>query len=765
MIYPDSFRLAFIITALFLIVALILLSIFMYKKDNEYKSYIITPISIGIFTIIAYVFFLLSGTHDMAVLFDSIFFVGTDWLAMFMFIFSIGYTEIGYKYKKKFLVLFFILCGIDSVSLLLNNFTHHMFDLVPMTSSYGIEFWGNDFGFIHYIHLFLCYVMVFLTCLYLGISVKKAPVICKSKFLGILIAYIVVIIVNCISYSMNLSFDFSVILYGILAAFICYYSTYTYPHKLLLLTLKTVNDTVSDAILYFDENGKCIYSNKKSHELFENNGDFEPFLAEAYREKIEASIKADSKVHLSEDCFKINGRESHFACEYRKEYYRDQFIGSCIRLMDITENYVNYRKDRYVATHDTFTGTLNRVGFFEAVDELIEQKGTFGYVMITSNIRDFKVINDMFGEKIGDEIILKQAGILKTFSHAGTIYARICDDKFALYTKREYFNEKEFLEYMKMMQTVMDKPLYQLRLVIGIYQPQGRVESAQSMYDKALLATTQISNKYNETFAYYDTILMEKLLNEKSINEDFENALSSGQIEMFLQPIVDAEGKYSGAEALSRWNHPEKGLLLPEEFIDILEKSGLIFQLDEYVWNQAAKELRKWADNGIDDHYISVNVSVKDFFYTDIYKTFTRLIEDYDIKPSNLHVEITESVLMSDFAKAYALARKLQKAGIYVSIDNFGDGFSSLNMLKDFTADELKIGINLLQSSVEINRNRIILESVIEMATNLGIKVISEGVETEEQYELLKKCNCAYFQGNYLYEPKTFKEYEQMLFN
>lgn len=763
MIFFDFIRASFIITSIFVIVILVLLSVYMYKKNNEYKSYIIRIICVGIPSIAAYNIFFLQGSHNLAVFFDSLFFVGTDWLALFMCIFAIGYTGILLEYKKKILISFSILCGFDTLSLFINNVTYHMFDLVLMSTKSGIVYWGNDFGFLHYVHLSLCYVMVSLTCILLVISIHKSPVVCKVKYIGILIAYIVVIIVNCICYSVNLSFDISVILYGVLAGFICYYSTYTYPHKMLIQLLKSINDTASDAMMYFDDKGKCIYANKRAKELFENNGKFEPCLAEAYKDKWKDELIEESLSFSTEDCFKISGREHHFVVEYKNDSYSNQKIGSYIKLQDITEDYVSYRKEKYIATHDTMTGVLNRNGFFDEVDKLIEEKGTFGYIMLSSNIRDFKMINEMFGEKIGDEVILKQAGILKTFSHSTTIYARICDDKYALYTKREYFNEKEFLEYMKLMQKVLDKPLYQLRLVVGVYQPQGRIESAQTMYDKALLAAAQISTKYNETYAYYDTILMEKLMNEKALIDDFEEAIDSNQIEMYLQPIVDKNGKYCGAEALSRWNHPKRGFLVPQEFIEILEKKGLIYQLDTFIWETSAKLLRKWADEGIKDHYISVNVSVKDFFYIDIYKAFTRLVEIYDIEPKNLHIEITEHVLMSDFARAYAIASKLQKAGFYVAIDDFGNGYSSLNMLMDFHASELKIGMSLIQTSVQTERSRVILQSIVEMANNLGINVISEGIESKEQYDLLDNCNCKYFQGNYLVEPKTVAEYEAML--
>ena len=194
----DSIRLAFIIICLFIILMLSLLSVYMFKKDNKYKLCIVRPINVYLFAIAVYCLFLVSETHKFAVFFDSLYFASTDWLAMFMLFFAIGYTEVAVEYEKKMFVLFSIICSIDTVGLFINNFTFHMFELVQMTSSFGITFWGNAFRPLHYVHLGFCYVMVFLTFLYLGISLYKAPGLCKTKYIGILIAYAVVIAANCV---------------------------------------------------------------------------------------------------------------------------------------------------------------------------------------------------------------------------------------------------------------------------------------------------------------------------------------------------------------------------------------------------------------------------------------------------------------------------------------------------------------------------------------------------------------------------------------
>ena len=230
---------------------------------------------------------------------------------------------------------------------------------------------------------------------------------------------------------------------------------------------------------------------------------------------------------------------------------------------------------------------------------------------------------------------------------------------------------------------------------------------------------------------------------------------------MYLQPLVRADRTLKGAEALARWVHPARGLIMPVNFISVVEKTGLISKLDEYMWELAARKLREWKDIGRDNLTISVNISAKDFYYTDLYKTFTGLVEKYGIAPGNLNLEITETVLMSDLQHHMETLTRLQDYGFVIELDDFGSGYSSLNMLKDITADVLKIDMLFLRETEHTVRNRIILQSVISMAKQLGMAVITEGVETEEQLESLKKMGCELFQGYYFSRPIAVEEFEQ----
>lgn len=761
MIFPDTIRLIYISCALLLICWLIFCCIKFSRKTFKLKYHVINPMAVGIFTILFYCIFLICNDYKLAAFFESLFFVGTDWLALFMMYFAIHYTEQEDKKTTAIKFVFAFLVIADSVELIINNFKSHMFTLIPLYGGYGIgNYWGNNFSIYHQVHLLLCYIMVTVCLVCLIIAVIRTNSIYKPKYYTVLIAYAVVIIVNFLCYTYNLPIDASVVLYGVLGGFISYYATTGFPKKLLDTSLLMVNDTISDAVIYYDLFGKCIYANRSARQLFSNDGEFLPDLTETYRERWVDQLCSNERKITGTDSFFDDGKETYYEVVYQREYSKNSEIGASLKLYDKTEEFTQYKREKELAIHDPLTGIYNRNGFFEATDELVKKYGTDGWILLSSNIRDFQLINEYFGEQRGDEVLKRQAVICQTNSHPETIFGRINDDKLALYTKKEYFDEILFRKFIAQMAELTDCPYYKMKVSIGVYDPNGKIETAQVMYDKALLASEYSSDEFDKVFSYYDSVLMGKIFNNKRLSDSVESAIANKEIEMYLQPILDKKGNCVGAEALSRWRSPHYGDMMPEQFINILEKSGKIFALDAYIWEQSAKLLQKWKAFNLEDYYITVNISIKDFFYADLYKKFMELIERYSINPKNLRVEITETVLMADFTKVFTFADKIREAGISVSIDNFGNGYSSLNMLKDFKADGIKIDMALLKNADTEDRTKIILNSIIEMTKTLGMYSIGNGVETKEQYDVLKKCKCDYFQGNYISQPIPVNEFE-----
>ena len=216
-----------------------------------------------------------------------------------------------------------------------------------------------------------------------------------------------------------------------------------------------------------------------------------------------------------------------------------------------------------------------------------------------------------------------------------------------------------------------------------------------------------------------------------------------------------------GGEALVRWIHPKKGAIAPGEFVPVFERNGLISDVDKYIWETACKQLRKWKNEGREDLYISVNISPRDFYFLNIFQVFTDLVKKYDIDPQNIKLEITETAIVMDFKRQLELISRLRRNGFVVEMDDFGSGYSSLNMLKDIHVDVLKIDMAFLKKAEDEERSKKILQMVIGLSKQLEMPVITEGVETKEQVKFLTEMGCDMFQGYYFAKPMSVLDFEK----
>ena len=334
------------------------------------------------------------------------------------------------------------------------------------------------------------------------------------------------------------------------------------------------------------------------------------------------------------------------------------------------------------------------------------------------------------------------------------------NDRFAMCLPRKDLREDVVHKAIFKLQEETQNSAFRMHIFVGVYDITNIEEPISIMCDKANLASTTIENDYHSDIAFYSKNLFDRSIEERRIIGEFEGALNRKEFVMFLQPQVNAKGELYGAEALVRWQHAQRGLLSPAMFIDVLEKAGLIYKLDRYIWESAAQKLKEWKDKGAEQYHISVNISTKDFYFVDIYETFTGLIEKYDICPDRLNLEITETALMSDFDKNMEILKQLREYGFKIEIDDFGSGYSSLNMLKDISADVLKIDMGFLRASENEAKGMDILESIIILAGKLGMDVITEGVEMKKQFTMLSNMGCGIFQGYYFSKPIPTNEFE-----
>lgn len=738
----------FSIFAVFLIVMLWLCIRYVMKSQATIKDTIVRPMYAGVIAVIFYTLFVNAPTRHSALLFDGLYFVMTDWLALFMFFFIMDFVN----YRKRRLdFVWYILAGIDSISLVVNTWTEHTFTLDLTELPNGTFYWGCTFTPLHYIHLSLCYVMVISTFVHLVIQIIRLPWFYKKQSIIIVISYFVVIIANFISYSLDTTIDFSVVLYSALAAFISIYSVYSAPRQLITKSILQIHKNILDGIVFFDSKATCIYRNQMARELFPTPED-----AEAYRDKWindRASLKAKKDADLIfeglDTGYIVNNESNRYEIDYHEVLKNGHLFGYSMQLKDRTDEINQYLHDRFVATHDQLTSIFNRQHFFDVCNRKLKSDMSQKWVMVGSNIKDFKLINEYFGQAIADKILIEHAKLFNELSHKENVYGRIGDDRFAIMVKKEYFREGIFLDAIGKIKSIIDNGAYKLHFYAGVYEIPQNTENAQAAYDKAMLSISTIKGDYQKTFAYYDSKIMEKLLAEKNIVNDFERAIHRGDIEPHLQPIISADGTCLGAELLARWHHAERGLLMPKSFLEILEHTNIIHKLDLYIWEEAAKILHEWKEKGITDLKISVNASTKDMYYMDISEKLIELSSKYDFDPQNLIIEFTEDILTSDLQEAVTLFQKLQSYGFKIGIDDFGRGYSSLNLLKDINADFLKIDMIFVEENENQKRSNIIIQFITTLSESLNMKVIAEGVENIEQMNLLKEMGTTAFQGFY----------------
>lgn len=440
--------------------------------------------------------------------------------------------------------------------------------------------------------------------------------------------------------------------------------------------------------------------------------------------------------------------------------HKGRFIGVFLIYNDITDQENMKNEATWLATHDALTGLWNRDYFFEAVNKVISENPDEEFLMIASDIYQFKIFNDVLGKKIGDELLLDFAKGFQDKSHPLWESARISGDRFALLMPRKDFEEKSFLTFCRQLQTRKEYSLT-IHNYFGVYEVVDRTLSAEQMYDRAYMVVESIKGSMTKELAYYDEELRQNRIDATMNADELEQAMKENQFMIYLQPQIDpVNEKVVGSEALVRWKSPKRGMVSPGEFIPLFEQNDMIADLDYLVWELACKQLSIWKKEGKGERSISINISPKDFYLSDLYENITGLVDKYEIDPAKLKLEITESAFVLDVQEQMSLVKRLQKRGFLVEIDDFGSGYSSLNSLKDIKVDILKLDMKFFEQTEDMERSEKIVESMVNLAHNLKMPVIAEGVENIEQVEMLKRVGCQVIQGFYYSRPLPIDEFE-----
>lgn len=689
----------------------------------------------------------------------SLYYISIHFLVILLTDFIFIFTEMSSSPKYKKFIKFFnkiwlYVFFVDSFILILNPFFHHEFELSRLYINHNVFLcWNAKYFWMFNIHLCLCFALSAVIFGILLVKIIKANRFYKSKYISVFAVFLITLVVNVVFLKSKTYFDFSVLFYSVFSIICSCFTLFSIPRSIQNEMLKQLSDNINIGIFCFNLERKCIYSNSTAKKFFlakdEILNELKSLLAlrkDFVKRNIE--IKQDDKtLTLAE--------EFSYLLDSQKKAY-----GYILKLNDITEELNKASEELFDSTHDALTGLLTRDAFYSETEKILKSDPNSQYYMICTNIKNFKLVNDLFGSEKGDEFLKEFAKKLKNSQYKTILTGRITGDRFAILINKTEVDEIEALQKIKELEKFTVSLNYKLHIFVGIYKITDINENVSSMFDKAVLAIKNISENYSVNVAYYDNDMLSILKKNREVINAFYDALNNNHFKMYLQPQVRcSDEKVVGAEALVRWE-TEKGVIhSPASFIKILEDNGLIHELDKFIWEQAVQLLQKWQFLGI-DHHISVNVSTRDFYLIPLYETFTSLVTKYGIPPQKLKLEITETALVHDLKRHKQIITDLQKFGFTIEMDDFGSGYSSLTILKNISINILKIDMMFLSKTKHKERSKKILESVIKMAQKLGIKIIVEGVEDKEQAEFLRNLNCDFFQG-YLYsKPITVENFE-----
>lgn len=411
---------------------------------------------------------------------------------------------------------------------------------------------------------------------------------------------------------------------------------------------------------------------------------------------------------------------------------------------------------------DNLTGLYSKEGFCHKMDEVLKNRPDILFDVIALDIEHFKLFNDTYGVDEGDQLLKFVARrIVDESGECNGICARVYADQFLIFCERREDYVKKMVDHIN--SKMEDYPLdMKVHVKLGVYEIHDITISVNSMCDRAFIAVKAAKGRYENDVAYYDDSIREKLLREQQIGDDMVHALREEQFDVYFQPKYDLlTEQMTGAEALVRWHHPIKGFMSPAEFIPIFEKNGFITELDMYVWNKSCEYIAKWREKYGEWVSLSVNVSRKDIYKQNLPEILKDMVKRYGIPPEILHLEITESAYTENPEQLIFIVGQLKKEGFIIEMDDFGSGYSSLNMLAELPIDILKLDMKFLQNKGEQSKNENIMSAIVELAKKINLYVIAEGVEKEKQISMLKSMKCDMVQGYYYAKPMPAGEFEK----
>lgn len=435
----------------------------------------------------------------------------------------------------------------------------------------------------------------------------------------------------------------------------------------------------------------------------------------------------------------------------------DVILARCERIIELQEG-KNIIHDTEL---DHLTGLYSREYFIEYINQVEKYKADRKVDILDINIDHFHLLNELYGRKEGNNALIRIGNILLDFfNNEPGIACRTNADNFIIYCEHRD-------DHSKILDLLIDglsdaSMFHKIRLRMGVYCDADKSLLVENWLDRAKTACDKIRGDYSKNIEYYSNEFYEKSKYQEKLINDIDDAIKNKDLIVFYQPKYNIKGDeptLRSAEALIRWKHPELGMINPGDFIPLFESNGLIQKLDQYVWEEAAKQVGIWKKEYGVSIPVSVNVSRMDIYFPELKENFVRLLNENGLDSHELMLEITESAYSENAEELISIVEKLRAEGFLIEMDDFGSGYSSLNMITSIPIDALKLDMKFVRNMEKDDKSMKLVELVLDIADFLQVPVIAEGVETENQLKLLKERGCDIIQGYYFSKPVSADEF------
>ncbi len=677
----------------------------------------------------------------------------TGWALLSLLLFAYAFTE--REIKAGYRACFGALVLVDTVILFTNPINHY-------AGGYAVREKGElsytymTPNLLYYYHIFVCCLLIFFVYYTMLRRVVVTSKYYRLKYDAILIVLTLSIVLNALfTLNREMFFDLSKLafMFGILFMYGCVYLFK--PIGLMPKLRRYVDDNISDATALYDCDGKLLDMNDSGKRLF----DGKDFSTVDKMMDIIGNPPVGKSMYVSDNPATKKAYEVIYTPIHDEKNY---LVSTVFIFHDATETERQLKKEHHIATFDQLTGSYNRLGFLEEAEKYIKKHGSEGaYALIISGINNFKGFNSLYGTRSGDIALKEIASIYHNYHHEfPMIYGRTAEGKFGCIVPIEYVDAiVNALSSIPLK--IGDDTEVKIEMSHGFVLMRDLSQSVSHYYELALLALARCKKSSKVQLLEYTQSMEDEQHRKQLLLTEMRDAIEKNEFFIEIQPQIDLKtNRVSGGEALVRWHHPSLGRIAPGDFVPLFESNGFITELDQFVWEQAAKTIAYFEENGIFAGPLSVNVSQVDIESIDVPAKLAEIVDKYDIMPSKLHIEITESACAENRYSLIRTLKELRAKGFIVEIDDFGSGYSSLNALMDIPFDVVKLDMVFMKDSNFDEKSDIIIGAVADMIHKLGAKIIAEGVENDENVVRALSYGVDVAQGYYYSKPISISSFE-----